>query len=127
MQVSKKDVNKKIEEKIFKSLYQVLADLKKPKEVKLFLNDTLSETERTVLAKRLGIAYYLNDNKSYKQIKKDLKVSSATIANVHKWVENGGDGLKLALKTIEADEWAGEMADKISASIKKVFATIKSD
>lgn len=121
MQVSKQDVSKKIEKKIFRSLYQVLADLKRPHEVEKFLDDVLSETEKTVLAKRLGIAYYLGKNKSYERIKEDLKVSSATIANVQKWLEEGGEGLILALKAIEADEWAGEMAEKISKSFKEMF------
>jgi TrpR-related protein YerC/YecD len=121
MQVSKQDVNRKIEKKIFRSLYQVLADLKRADEVENFLNDVLSETEKTVLAKRLGIAYYLTKNKSYERIRDDLKVSSATIANVQKWLEEGGEGLMLALKAIEADEWAGEMAEKIGESFKKMF------
>jgi len=121
MQVSKQDVNRKVEKKIFRSLYQVLADLKRTDEVENFLNDVLSETEKTVLAKRLGIAYYLTKNKSYERIRDDLKVSSATIANVQKWLEEGGEGLMLALKTIEADEWAGEMAEKIGKSFKKMF------
>lgn len=121
MQVSKQDVSKSIERKIFKSLYQVIADLKKPNEVEMFLEDVLSETERTVLAKRLGIAYYLSKNKSYEAIRQDLKVSSATIASVQKWLEKGGEGLQLAIKAIEADEWAGEMAEKVSLGLKKVF------
>ncbi len=121
MQVSKKDVNRKIERKIFRSLFQVLSDMRKPREIEKFLTDILSETERTVLAKRLGIAYYLNKNKSYEAIRQDLKVSSATIANVQKWMEEGGEGLGLALKAIEADEWAGEMADKIGEQFKRVF------
>lgn len=121
MQVSKQDVSKSIEKKIFKSLYQVIADLKKPNEVEKFLEDVLSETERTVLAKRLGIAYYLSKNKSYEATRQDLKVSSATIASVQKWLEKGGEGLQLAIKAIEADEWAGEMAEKVSLSFKKVF------
>lgn len=121
MQVSKKDVSFKIEKKIFRSLYQVLADLKRPDDVEKFLADVLSETERTVLAKRLGIAYYLNKNKSYEVIRQELKVSSATIANVQKWMESGGEGLNLALKAIEADEWAGEMAGKIGDGFKRVF------
>lgn len=121
MQVSKKGILRATETKIFKSLYQVLADLKKPAEVEMFLKDTLSETERTVLAKRLAIAYYLSKKKSYDLIRQDLRVSSATIANVQKWMESGGKGLKTALKTIEADEWAGEMAEKVSLSVKKWF------
>ncbi len=121
MQVSKKNVNKEIENRIFKALYQVLADLKKPEEVKKFLDDVLSKTERTVLAKRLGIAWYLNKNKSYDVIRQDLKVSSATIATVQQGLEKSGEGIKLALKTIEADEWAGEMAEKVKKSVKKIF------
>ena len=121
MQISKKGVNKKVAKKIFASLYQVLADLHRPDQVANFLNDILSDTEKTVLAKRLGIALYLSKNKSYDAIRKDLKVSSATIASVQKWLEESGDGLSLAIKTIEADEWAGDLAQKISSSFKKVF------
>ena len=121
MQISKKDVSYRIEKKIFRSLFQVLADLKRPGDVEMFLNDVLSETEKTVLAKRLGIAYYLNKGKSYEAIRQDLKVSSATIANVQKWMEEGGEGLSMALRAIEADEWAGEMADKIGEQLKRVF------
>jgi len=121
MQVSKKEVNKEIEKKIFNALYRVLADLKKPDEIKAFLEDVLSETERIVVAKRVGIAMYLSKNKSYEAIRTDLKVSSATIASVQKWLEQGGEGLGLALKTVEADEWAGEMTEKITGSIKRMF------
>ena len=121
MQLSKKRINKQIEKRIFKSLYQVLADLRKPDEVKKFFNDVLSETEQIVLAKRLGIAWYLTKNKSYESIRQDLKVSSATIATIQGWLEKDGAGLKLAIKAIEADEWAGEMAAKVSASVKKIF------
>ena len=121
MQISKKGVNKQVAKKIFASLYQVLADLHRPDQVANFLNDILSDTEKTVLAKRLGIALYLSKNKSYDAIRKDLKVSSATIASVQKWLEQSGEGLSLAIKTVEADEWAGDLAQKISSSFKKVF------
>ena len=121
MQISKKSVDKKLEKKIFRSLYQVLADLKNPNDVESFLSDVLSETEKTVLAKRLAIAWYLGKNKSYEVIRQDLKVSSATIASVQKWLEEGGDGLGLAIKAIEADEWAGELALKIGKSFRKMF------
>ncbi|MDZ7586353.1 MAG: Trp family transcriptional regulator [Patescibacteria group bacterium] len=121
MQISKKNVNKTIEKRIFKALYQVLADLKNPKAVEVFLNDVLSKTEKMVLAKRLGIAWYLSKNKSYEGIRKDLKVSSATIATVQRLAEKDSQGLTLAIKTIEADEWAGEMADKVKKSVEKIF------
>src|SRR3989344_5137748 len=117
MQISKKNVNKQIEARIFKALYQVLADLKKPGEVEIFLEGVLSKTEKTVLAKRLGIAWYLSKNKSYEVIRQDLRVSSATIASRQRWLEKGNEGLRRAIKAIEADEWAGEMAAKVKQSV----------
>jgi len=99
----------------------VLADLKNPNDVAKFLDDVLSDTERTVLAKRLGIAVYLSKNRSYESIRRDLRVSSATIASVQKWLEHSGEGLMLALKRIEADEWAAVAAGKIAASFKRAF------
>lgn len=121
MQVSKKNVNKQIEKGIFKSLYQVLADLRKPEAVEKFLNDVLSQTEKTVLAKRLGIAWYLNQHKSYEIIRQDLKVSSATIATIQRGLEKNCQGLNLAIEAIEADAWAGTMANKVKQSVKKIF------
>ena len=121
MQISKHGVNKRVEKKVFKSFYQVLADIKSPQTMEKFFSDILSPTERAVLAKRLAIAHYLRQNKSYDVIKNDLKVSSATIATIQGWLEQDNEGLNIALKAIEADEWAGELADKISTTIKSWF------
>ena len=123
MQVSKQGISKPVEKKIFRSLYQVLADINNPQAMERFFADVLSQTERTVLAKRLAIAWYLNRNKSYDVIKGDLRVSSATIATVQGWLEQGNQGLTTALKAIEAEEWAGELADKISTTIHSWFKT----
>jgi TrpR-related protein YerC/YecD len=121
MQVSKSDVTKEVEEKIFHALYQVLSDMRKPETIQRFFTDILSGTERTVLAKRLAIATYLKKNKSYGTIKRELRVSSATIATVQKWMEQGGEGLNQAIDTLAADEWAGALAEKISTSVKRMF------
>lgn len=121
MQVSKHGINKQIEKKIFKSLYQVLADIKQPQALERFFTGILSPTERMALAKRLAIAVYLNKGKSYDFIKNNLRVSSATIATVQGLMERRNDGLNLALSAIEADEWAGELTRKISATIKGWF------
>ena len=117
MQISKQDVDQRVEKKIFKSLYQVLADIKQPRAVEKFFDGILTSTERVALAKRLAIAGYLKKNRSYEVIKNELKVSSATIATVQELLEQGNEGLITALKTIEADEWAEALTDKISAKI----------
>lgn len=121
MQVSKQGVNRSVEKKIFRSFCQALADIKGPKAIALFFKDILSPTERAVLAKRLAIAWYLKQNKSYSVIKTELKVSSATVATMQELMAKNPEGINLALKTIEADEWAGALADKISRTITPWF------
>ena len=118
MQVSKHGINKKVEKKIYKSLYQVLADIKQPRSVEIFFTGILTDTERMALAKRLAIATYLKKNKSYEVIKNELKVSSATIATVQNLLVRGNEGLNTALKAIEADEWATKLTRKIFSTVK---------
>ena len=118
MQVPKHGINKKVEKKIYKSLYQVLADIKQPRSVEIFFTGILTDTERMALAKRLAIATYLKKNKSYEVIKNELKVSSATIATVQNLLVRGNEGLNTALKAIEADEWATKLTRKIFSTVK---------
>ena len=92
---------------------------KTTKEVKTFLDDFLTKIESTTLAKRLMIALFLEKGKSYEFIKNNLKVSSATIANVDKMMTTGSHGFSLALKKIEADEWASKTAKRIASLFKK--------
>jgi TrpR-related protein YerC/YecD len=112
MQVSKKSVNKSLEKEVFEILYQTIVDIKTTKEAKLFLEDVLGKNESLVLAKRLAVAYYLANNRSYENIKQNLKVSSATISSIDKARKNLG--YKIALQKIEADKWATEWAKRLN-------------
>jgi uncharacterized protein YerC len=80
----------------------VLADLKHPKQVREFLTAFLTETELTVLSKRLAILSELENKASYDTIKDKLKVSSATISTVAE--QRQETGLQLALKIIDQDQ-----------------------
>lgn len=121
MQVSKTKLERKVKKEVFDDFYQVLADLRKKENAKIFCQNFLTKAEQTILAKRLAISYSLEKNKSYDEIKKKLRVSSATIANVDKMMSKGKKGFALALGKIEADRWASELAKKISKKLKKVF------
>jgi TrpR-related protein YerC/YecD len=117
MQVSKKSINKNLEKEVFETLYQTLVDLKTPKEAKSFLEDVLGKNESIALAKRLAVAYYLINNRSYENIKENLKVSSATIATIDKAKKSAG--YQVALKKIDADKWASEWSSKIESLFKR--------
>ncbi len=121
MQLSKAKLNKNEEKKMYDIFYQTFADLGNKKEASIFLDDFLSPMEKIKLAKRLMIALYLEQGKSYDFIKQTIKVSSATIASVDKMMGKEGKGFLLALKKIEADRWAEQTAKKIDKFVKNVI------
>ena len=111
MRVSRQKLNPILKEQIIKTFAQVIADLKDINETILFLNDFFMENELEAFAKRLAVGYWLKKGRSYSNIRDNLKVSSATIADVAFMYKN--KGFDLGLKKIEAEEWATIWADKI--------------
>lgn len=120
MQISKAKLSKDIEKQTYNIFNQTIADLNTRSEAEVFMRDFLTKMERTTLAKRLMIAYYLEQRKSYDFIKKTIKVSSATIANVDKMMTKYSKGFVLALKKIEADQWASNLAKKTTNIFKNL-------
>ncbi|MFZ5932469.1 MAG: YerC/YecD family TrpR-related protein [Patescibacteria group bacterium] len=117
MRTSQNKLHPSLKAQIVKSLAQTLIDLKDSEEALTFLADFFNESELETFAKRLCVAYWLKKQRSYTNIKDNLKVSSATIASVHTLLEK--PGLKLALKKLEAEEWASEWAKKIKKFVKR--------
>ena len=116
MRTSQKNLNPSLKKEIENTLVQTITDLRDLKETKVFLQDFFNESEYEAFAKRLAIAYWLRKGRSYNNIKDNLKVSSATIATVQSMM--GKQGFKLALKKMEAEEWANQWAEKIKKFIK---------
>lgn len=119
MQTSSKKLNPQVQKQIDRVFYQTLADLKRIEDMKIFVRDFLTQTEQSVLTKRLAVAMYLEKGRSYDQIKQALKVSSATIAHVDKMMNHKSEGFVLALRRIQADEWAGKISKKVISFLNK--------
>ena len=115
MQISKQRVNAILERQLFQTLYQLFADLKTPQEVEAVLKDILSDVELTTVAKRLAVAYWLANGRSYNNIKDNLKVSSASSSDIQQVLKR--PGWKLALAKVTADEWATHWEQKIKKMI----------
>lgn len=124
MRISKARVNATLNKQITQVFYQTLSDLKTPKNIEVFLKDFMTDSEIETYTKRLAVVYWLKKGRSYANIKENLKVSSATIASTQESMDK--TGIKLALKHIEAEEWANQWAEKISKVLpvgKKKLAT----
>lgn len=111
MRTSGLKLNQSFKNQIEKTFCQLVSDIKTPKEAEIFFKDFLNQTEYETFVKRLAIAYWLKKKRSYANIKQNLKVSSATIAVIQGLMQK--PGFKMALKKIEADEWANVWAEKI--------------
>jgi TrpR-related protein YerC/YecD len=118
MRISEKKMHNALKGQIEKTLAQVIADLKNPEEAITFLSNFFTESELETYAKRLAVAYWLKKGRSYANIKDNLKVSSATIATVQEMIDT--EGIKLAMKKMEAEEWASQWAERISKVLPKI-------
>ncbi|OGM09070.1 hypothetical protein A2Z22_02565 [Candidatus Woesebacteria bacterium RBG_16_34_12] len=118
MRKSQNQLNVSFKRQIEKTLAQAIADFNNLKEVNNFLKDFLTETEYEIFAKRLAVAYWLKKGRSYQNIKQNIKVSSATIAEVKQVMQK--EGFKLALKKVEAEEWSNQWAERIMKFRKRI-------
>ncbi|MBI3290331.1 helix-turn-helix domain-containing protein [Candidatus Microgenomates bacterium] len=66
----------------------------KPYETALLLQDLLTANEIKNLGKRLRIAKLLLDNKTQRDISKELHCSLATVTKVSVWLAEGGEGFR---------------------------------
>ena len=113
----RKKINLSLKGQLAKTLAQTVTDLKDFDETHTFFSDFLTESEYEAFAKRLAIAYWLRKGRSYSNIKQNLKVSSATIATIQSVMKT--EGFQLALKKLEANEWANLWSDRIRKFVRR--------
>ena len=111
MRRSSRQLNPSLKNQITKTFAQAIADISSFEEAESFLNDFFVESERETFAKRLAISYWLKKGKSYVNIRNDLKVSSATIAEVSS--NKDKEGYEMMIKKIETEDWAVHWTEKI--------------
>src|SRR3989304_1595836 len=119
MRTSTQKLNPSFKSQLIKTFAQTLLDFEKLDETEVFIKDFFNDAELETFAKRLAIAYWLKKGRSYANIMQNLKVSSATIASAQELMQK--PGFKLAIKKMEAEEWANVWAKKI----KKFTGRIK--
>jgi uncharacterized protein YerC len=116
-----KQSSKKLKENVEKDLTgafcQLLSEIRTPKEAHQFCEAFFSPSEMSMLMKRLGIAYELEENKPYLEIQKELNVSSATIATVAMRLHL--PGYKKALSLLHTAFWAKNWSKKLLRPFKK--------
>ena len=121
-QVSKKLLARKIELRMFAVFEKAIADLKNGDDIRNFLDDLLTPTEKIMLAKRLAIAVLLAKDYNYRQICDLLKLSSNTVTSVLKHQVINGRGYATIVKKILGDEESKEFFLDLEKTISKLIS-----
>lgn len=106
--LSKRELDYKVEKQIYDMLEFVLGAMNK-NEIKRFLSSLLSDTEKTMLSKRLAAAIMLKEGISYEDISDTLKITPTTVYRTHLLVQIKPEGFNIAAKKIEVDKMLKEI------------------
>lgn len=111
------ELNPTLKRQFLKTFAQLIADLKDPKEAEIFLNDFFNEKELDTYSRRLAVLYWLRKKRTTENIKTNIRVSSETVTEIKK--SENKSGMKLAIKKIEAEEFANVWAERIKHVVRK--------
>lgn len=110
-------MNSSLKRQLLRTFVQMMDDLKDKREIEKFLTDFFSDEEFEKYIKRLAIAYWLKKGRDEENIKRNLLASQKEISEAKGLLKK--EGVKLAIKKIEADEWANVWTEKIKKFAKK--------
>ena len=104
-------MNPSLKRQLLRTFVQMIDDLDGPKEIETFLSDFFDDKELETYIKRIAIAYWTKKGRTQENIKRNLLASPQEISQTNNLLKKRG--IKLALKKIEAEEWASVWAEKI--------------
>ena len=110
-------MNLSLKRQLLHTFVQMMVDLKDKKEIETFLKDFFDEKELEIYVKRLAIAYWLKKGRDKENIERNLLATSKEISDGEKSLKK--EGVKLALKKIEAEEWSNQWSEKIKKISRK--------
>ena len=110
-------MNPSLKRQLLRTFSQMIKDLKDPKEIEIFLTDFFDKDELEKYIKRVSIVYWLKKGRDAENIKRNLLATSKEINEAKKSLKK--EGIQLAIKKIEAEEWANKGAERIKKFQKK--------
>ncbi len=84
---------------VFDFIYS-LAGCKNINDAAIFIEDLLTETELEFISRRLRIAKFLIEGKTYAEIRDSVQVSDVTIAKIAAWLKEKGDGFRSIVRKL---------------------------
>ena len=94
------DINAVWNDKFTQQLVDALVDIDSTYNMQNFLRDVMTEKEITEISARLEAARMLQAGDKYTDIVAKTKLSSRTVARISDWLQNGCQGYRAVLKTL---------------------------
>lgn len=98
MKIKAKDLEKKEKIEVLDALYTAASSVKGRADMRMFLRDLLTESERIMLGRRIQIAQMLLAGCSHRYIARGLHVGLDTVSRVHRWLDDQFPGYEKAIK-----------------------------
>lgn len=92
------------QKELLKKFFVAITNLENLQEVENFFKDLLHPQEIVMLARRLKAAEMLIKGESFREIAKKMKISLATLAKIHRWVNSERKGYKIAIKRLKLNQ-----------------------
>lgn len=81
-------------------LWQAILCLEKPGECAKFFRDLCTLEELRAMSERWQAVKKISNNESYREIAKEIGISTTTVTRVAYWLNHGQGGYKLVLKKL---------------------------
>lgn len=107
-------MNLSLQKTINETFLQTLTDLGDKQEI--FLKDLMGQENYEKLVKKLAIVYWIRKKRPMDIIKNNLEVTGKEIKDVEKLMDK--KGIKLAIKYMEAEEFANVWSKRIKSVVK---------
>ena len=85
-------------------LFKAILTLKTEEDCYRFFEDICTVTELHAIAQRLQVAFLLDEDRTYADIERETKASTATISRINKCLKYGADGYRLVIDRMKNDQ-----------------------
>ena len=103
------------------ALYTAAGSLRGRKDMKAFLHDLLTESERVMLGRRIVIAQLLLEGREYDEIISMLHVGNDTIWRVHRWLDEKYPGYRKAIEGMKEEMETRKLGPIFMSRLKKKY------
>ncbi len=97
------DLSKEEKIKTLDALYTAASSIHGRADIKLFLRDLLTESERIMLGRRIRIAKRIVEGKTRDEIAIEFRAGTDTIGKVQRWLDDQVPGYEKALSGMEKE------------------------